>query len=79
MRNDYFLKVLHEEPLDQVSLEAIKGGTCECNNGACYEKCSGVCPNDCKCNGTGSCNKDYNITCPQQCSGNCPGNQKIQL
>lgn len=25
MKSDFFLKVLHEEPLDRVSLEAVKG------------------------------------------------------
>lgn len=38
MNNDFFLKVLHEEPIDKVSLEAIKGGrfTCTCFGGATF-------------------------------------------
>lgn len=38
MKSDFFLKVLHEEPLDRVSLEAIKGGQtiCMCFGGATF-------------------------------------------
>lgn len=30
---NYFIKVLHEEPMDKMSLDSIKGGdTCTCNS-----------------------------------------------
>ena len=49
----FFLKVLHEEPLDKLTLESIKGGAqCICNNGsltcACMSSPSYVRP--CNCN-----------------------------
>lgn len=49
MKSDFFLKVLHEEPLDKVSLEAIKGGDviCTCNLKTLIE-----CTVDCQCDGT---------------------------
>ena len=50
----FFLKVLHEEPLDKLTLESIKGGSwgCACNNGSlicdCFNSLIALCP----CNAT---------------------------
>lgn len=61
----FFLKVLHEEPLDRLNLESIKGGlTCLCNSGNLVCDCKGgdLCSclksniHDCPCNnGTLQC------------------------
>ncbi len=51
-----FINVFHEEPLDKMSLEAIKGGAgCICNGGATFNcECYGSNNFDCICNGQGS-------------------------
>lgn len=62
----FFLKILHEEPLDKLTLESIKGGdSCICFDGASYTcTCHGGLAKSfsCTCNGdvtsfTCTCNK----------------------
>lgn len=78
MKSDFFLKVLHEEPLDKVSLEAIKGGDCTCNGGSCNQYCASngnctcdglSCYNYCKCNAV--------MQCPN--NGGCPCNNNYKV
>jgi len=56
----FFLKVLHEEPLDKLTLEEIKGGfSSECGIFSC--KCNSVF--NCKDNTTCGCNDTYMKPC----------------
>lgn len=57
MSHDFFLKVINEETISEVSLDELKGGaTCTCNNGATFSCSSFGCTcfqtlYECKCNG----------------------------
>lgn len=69
----FFLKVLHEEPVAELSLhELVGGGECGCNGGYCFcnEEHCGCNGTNCPCNLTLFCN----VNCPRyNCSFNlCP-------
>lgn len=50
----FFLKVLHEEPLDELMLNELKGGkSCTCDNGSFFS---------CKCNNIHTCDCDTGST-----------------
>ena len=64
----FFLKVLHEEPVAELSLhELVGGGECGCNDTTTYCGCNGV---YCGCNGT-NCPCNFTLYCNANCPFNC--------
>lgn len=66
--NNLILKVLHEEPLNELSLKEIRGGgTCVCNNGASFS-----------CNCFSNYCSDNTCTCNLVSSLDCSSNGKVE-